>query len=182
MNVPSIRGYSGQYLEYLHPEKYTYTIIELGFALSKICRFAGHCHSHYSVAQHSVLVSHLVGDDKDTQMQALLHDAPEAFISDLPGPLKRMLDPGYKIIEETIHQAIMAQFGLPLMEHPLVKEADRFILSVERRDLLPKDVDEGEAKKFWPDWMEDNPHHPLIIPLPHIEAHALFTNRATELL
>jgi 5'-deoxynucleotidase YfbR-like HD superfamily hydrolase len=45
----------------------------------------------YSVAQHSVIVSELVeqrGGDAEDAFAALMHDATEAYLGDMPHPLK----------------------------------------------------------------------------------------------
>lgn len=67
---------------------------DIAHALSMICRYGGHIPSHYSVAEHSVLVSRLVehwGYAPTFQLQALLHDAAEAYIGDMVRPLKSFM-------------------------------------------------------------------------------------------
>lgn len=106
-------------------------------ALAKQCRFAGHCKGFYSVAEHSVRASRLV--DRAHALAALLHDAAEAYVIDLPRPLKRA--PGfavYRAIEAEVSRAIAKRFGLPVgFEHlAQVQLADDIMLATEKRDLM----------------------------------------------
>ena len=84
---------------------------DIAAALSKQCRYNGHCHAFYSVAQHSVLAAEAATsehfwDALDRQVfeaaigaigeeaffrAVLLHDAPEAYIGDLTTPMKEAM-------------------------------------------------------------------------------------------
>jgi hypothetical protein len=112
-------------------------------ALSMICRFNGHCHSFYSVAQHSCLVADLVVMDllePQHELVALLHDATEAYLGDVVRPLKLTIAmDAYRELEHRWAMAIGWAFGLgnALAELPeVVKIADRKMLDRERVDLL----------------------------------------------
>jgi hypothetical protein len=70
---------------------------DIAQALSNLCRFGGHSRAFYSVAQHSVIVSDLLADTgaaPDAVLAALLHDAAEAYLGDLPHPLKHRSELG----------------------------------------------------------------------------------------
>lgn len=135
----SAYGY-GKYFNFNRPDLYDYNIEEIAHALSLICRFTGHVKHHYSVAQHSVLVSHLV--PREYEYAGLMHDAHEAYVGDVPTPLKRML-PNYKLIERDVEQQVQEAFCVLRSGHckQEVKAADLLALAIEKRDLMPLDPD-----------------------------------------
>lgn len=114
---------------------------DIANALSKICRFAGHTKQFYSVAQHSMHVASLVsylGGTKEEILQALLHDAPEAYVVDVPTPLKRLLGSAYDFTEMKVWHAISDLFGVSRELSNLVHHADKLMVSVEAEQLLHK--------------------------------------------
>lgn len=108
-------------------------ILDIAHALSNLCRFGGHCRRFYSVAEHSVLVSRVV--PAEYALQGLLHDATEAYLVDVPRPLKHQL-PQYGVFEATNWAAVAERFGLPWELHESVKEADNAVLLAEKAQLL----------------------------------------------
>lgn len=113
-----------------------FNISEIGGALSKLCRYGGHCSSFYSVAEHSVLVADLMkfyhlGDP----MEGLLHDATEAYLVDIPGPWKCRL-PDYLAMEDALERKFRRDFKLPPEKTPGCKRADWIALMIEGRSLL----------------------------------------------
>ena len=103
-------------------------------ALSNVGRFNGHTRRFYSVAQHSVFCSHLVAPEY--AFEALMHDAHEALVGDMPTPLKRML-PDYQRLEKHVERVFRVHNGLPVETSAAVKEADLIMLATEKRDLMP---------------------------------------------
>jgi hypothetical protein len=129
---------------------------DIAHALSMQCRFIGHVRKFYSVAQHSVLVSWTV--PRKDALWGLLHDASEAYCTDLIRPIKHA--PGfetYKRMEEAIERVIAEAFELPWPRPNSVTIADRRLLQTERRDL------KGVTLKP-PTRMEDEPLDRVIQP------------------
>ncbi|MEO5333464.1 MAG: phosphohydrolase [Magnetococcus sp. YQC-5] len=108
-------------------------ILDIAHSLSLLCRFNGHCRRFYSVAEHSVHVSDSVAPEH--ALWGLLHDGAEAYIADLPQPIKRhMLE--FQAIEEHLLRVIGQRFGLPLSMPAEVKYADKVLLSTEKSVLM----------------------------------------------
>lgn len=126
----------GRHFDYLDPRLDDIDILDIAQGLANECRFGGHTRGFYSVAQHAWLASQIVPPEH--ALEALLHDASEAYCKDIPLPLKLLL-PDYRDIEARVDGAIRAAFGLPLTMSPAVKQADRVLLATERRDLMPAD-------------------------------------------
>ena len=132
---------------------------DIAHALAHICRYTGHVSTHYSVAEHSVLVSRLVlrwaarSGVEARQLPrwaaaALLHDAAEAYVGDVSRPLKQMLrkrTDAYDRLEEAFELAIAKQFVRPPEGcQELIGRADMVMLRLERDALLP-----GEPPQMW---------------------------------
>jgi len=128
--------------------------------------------AHNSVAQHSVLVSHLC--DSAHALHGLLHDASEAYLIDLPSPLKRSGKFNiFKEYENSLQETIYKKFGLSQNEPQSVKFADTKMLYTEARDLF---------KTLRSDWEIKKEAYPFIIdPLPPQQAKDLFMKRFYEL-
>ena len=81
--------HSGKMFDIFNPTPEDICIEDIAHALAMQCRFNGHTKEFYSVAEHSLnvarIVNHLTSDPK-TVMHALMHDAHEAYLGDLPGP------------------------------------------------------------------------------------------------
>jgi hypothetical protein len=121
-------------------------IEDIAAALSKICRYGGHCTRFYSVAEHSVLVSKVVPSEH--ALQGLLHDATEAYLVDIPRPIKAYLT-NYKEIEALNWKAVAERFGVPYEFYQSVKEADNSVLLAEKQQVMLPSPEEwnvpGEA-------------------------------------
>jgi hypothetical protein len=127
-----IQTYTGRAFYPLDPRPEEICIEDISHALAHLCRYGGHSLRFYSVAEHCVLLSRAVPRHA---LWALLHDASEAYLCDLPRPTKRML-PGYAEMEARILSAIARRFGLTEEIPQEVKDADLRILSDERRQVM----------------------------------------------
>ena len=129
----------GRFFQPLHPLWSQIHLQDIAHALSNLCRFGGHCSKFYSVAQHSVLVSHYC--PPEDALWGLMHDAAEAYLGDVPGPIKRDSRFGeqYRMAEVELLEAIAKRFGLPFGSWTLpetVHAADSWLLAAEARDLM----------------------------------------------
>lgn len=124
---------SGGYFDFMDPAGSDFTVGDIAAALSKLCRFTGHCAGFYSVAEHSWHASHLVAPE--LALAALLHDAAEAFVGDVAKPLKALL-PDYAAIERRAEVAIFARLGLPAEIPAEVKAVDLALLAAEQRQVM----------------------------------------------
>lgn len=134
-----VQTLTGKAFDVFDPLEYDIDILDIAHSLSRICRFNGHCHTYYSVAEHSVLVSYFVSPKN--ALWGLLHDAPEAYIGDIVRPIKRRLDRETNglltRIEDNLMAVIAKKFGLEGTTIPdEVKEIDAGILGKERECLM----------------------------------------------
>ncbi len=166
-----IQTWTGKAFRPLRPDPASIDIRDIAHSLSLLCRFNGHCHRFYSVAQHSVIVSHVVPPEH--ALWGLLHDAAEAYVSDLPRPVKRQV-PDFVSFEDRLLEVIMHRFELPWPMPPAVKRADDILLATEQRDLM---VDPPQ-----PWGLPADPLPAPILPLPAPEAEAAFLARFHQLV
>lgn len=129
----SIRTYTGIYVNVFEPTPDMFCIQDIAWALSKQPRFGGHLPVNYSVAMHCLNACDLV--DSKFGLSALMHDASEAYLLDIPSPIKHELAQ-YKTIEHDLMLAISAKFKF---EFPLpveVKHVDKMLLETEWDRLM----------------------------------------------
>lgn len=128
-----IRTFTGKYIDVFNPKPEDICIEDIAHALSNICRFGGHTFKHYTVAEHSVRVSMIVSERN--KLAALLHDASEAYLLDIPTPIKKAL-PDYYKWEYALMEVIAEKFGF---KYPLVNTvmwADELMLEAEWKELM----------------------------------------------
>lgn len=128
-----IQTYTGKAFWPLDPRADEVNILDIAHALSNICRYTGHVSRFYSVAEHSVLVS--LNVPPEYAMWGLLHDASEAYLTDIARPVKKYLT-NYRDIEHGIMSAVAEHFLLQGDEPEIVKVADNRILLDEKAALF----------------------------------------------
>ena len=135
------------------PAGFDYAVDDIAPALANLCRFVGQA-GWWSVAQHSLLVGDIVASWGYPQhkLRAVLHDASEAFLADIPTPLKQTeAFSAYRSLERTVMDAINGTFGLPERDpegERIVKKADRTALRAEAEML-------GILDDSWEVWDEE---------------------------
>jgi 5'-deoxynucleotidase YfbR-like HD superfamily hydrolase len=126
----------------LDPRPEDFVIEDIAHGLSNICRYNGHTREFYSVAEHCVLMSQCVSPE--AAFLALMHDASEAYVCDVPKPLKLMLE-GYEEIEYTVTKVIYEKFlGTDQFPREILKEvkrADVAIVANEAPKLMLHTID-----------------------------------------
>lgn len=139
-----ILTYRGHAVDPLHPDPSTIDIGDIAHALSMNCRFNGHCRKFYSVAEHCVLMSQMV--DPRFAMFALMHDAAEAYLTDVPRPIKPHLG-DYRGIEDRLLDTICHRFAITLSADHMeaIKEGDLRMLAAERSQIMPPHPGEWEC-------------------------------------
>lgn len=128
-----IQTYSGRKFWPLDPQPDEVHIEDIAHALSNICRFNGHVRQFYSVAEHSVFVA--LNTPIEHRLAALLHDATEAYLCDLPRPVKHCVV-GYAEAEHRVWLAVAQRFGLSEELPGIVKVNDNRILLDEREQFM----------------------------------------------
>lgn len=131
MSYTYIQTYTGRLFDIQNIDDLEVDIEDIAQGLSNICRFTGHCKNFYSVAEHSVLASHLGIDS----LQALLHDASEAYLGDIPRPVKPLI-PRYKEKETQLQKKIFETFKVPFPLSQDTKEVDTRLLKTEALLLM----------------------------------------------
>jgi hypothetical protein len=178
--TPFVDTYKGHRVELLTPTADSITFEDIARSLSRQARFNGHTKgAHpYSVAQHSVWVALYIEHHYQTApavtLQALLHDAHEAYIGDIATPVKWIgtvgteLKPATAALQSAIHTALNCPMPTPHTAR-LIKHADEIALAVEAHHLLPSD---GEGWGL-PDisWDDINAWH---VPVDHQSAFEMF--------
>lgn len=151
-----IQTYCSRQFWVIDPRPDDFDIRDIAHALSLICRFNGHCLRFYSVAEHSILMAiyFLKKGQYANAYWALMHDCTEAYLCDVPRPIKPLL-PGYKEVENNLMRMAAIKFGLQGSAMPTaVKDVDYAILFAEAEQNM------GPAPEVW-----NSPVKPLNVKL-----------------
>jgi hypothetical protein len=153
--------------KWVHPLSITadeISVRDAALALSKQCRFNGHCDRFVSVAEHCCIVHDLVheaGAYPSILVAALLHDIGEVYLSDIPKPLKECFGE-YRLFEDSIYATAMRKHGLPGERVEFVQEMDhqaflyevrmnrsRYVESFQFQVPALADIPDLGKLKFW---------------------------------
>lgn len=136
-----ITTYGGTHFYPLEPEADKIHITDIAHALSLLCRGNGHTKHFFSVGQHCIHCAREAaarGYSRRVCLACLLHDAGEAYLSDVPRPFKKSL-PEYRALEDRLLGVIYEKYlGSPLTveEAGLVREIDDDMLYFDLKELL----------------------------------------------
>lgn len=130
-----VRMVSGVLIDLANPKPHELLIDDIAWSLAKIIRYNGNIPYDYTVARHSVIMSHYV--PPEYAMEALLHDAGEAYCGDIIKPLKR-LHPDLELFEDNITGLIMQKFndGKQVFKRPTSKHLYEKSDVIEHADVL----------------------------------------------
>jgi 5'-deoxynucleotidase YfbR-like HD superfamily hydrolase len=161
--------YAGGWFYPLDPRPEDVVLEDVAQGLALKCRWSGLCNRHYSIAEHCLTVSALAEflarrDGKSETFaiacrnEGLVHDGNEAYLPDIPGPIKRYIE-GWKDREHKVDAAIHKKLLMPEVEHEVevyVKWADLMVLALEQeqlfsRRLTPEELyNNYEMRELWP--------------------------------
>lgn len=169
--VPSsIRTFSGNYVNVFEPDLKTLVIEDIAHALSMQCRYGGHTPMFYSVATHCIWMVHMMIMQNERYIEtgayniqiysqaeifaALMHDASEAYLVDMPKPIKNQLKE-YNVVEDKLMQHLAAKFKFEYPLPAVVKDWDVNALEWEWEHLIcnvnprtwPKPMTQKGAKR-----------------------------------
>jgi hypothetical protein len=158
---PWLTTISGKQVHLLNPSTDEITVEDIAWSLGGIRRYLNHTTHPWTVAEHSIVVAMIcreLGHHVNVQLSALFHDATEAYIGDIPSPVKWAMDAEPNVhgagsaalreVERRVDEAICAKFRL--IDHntlAVIKEADLIARATEARDYLPVAILEVEPRQ-----------------------------------
>lgn len=166
-----IQTFTGKSFDVLNANEDDICIEDIAHALSCTARFGGHLNQFFSVAQHCLIVEEQCqGEDK---LWGLLHDASEAYLSDVVTPLKKSeIFKGYKVIEKNLEKVIFEKFGL-------FGDIPKSVDLIDKSSFL---IEIANFYNYWPkERMNELPNYPVKAMTP-AEAEVAFLKRFYELI
>jgi len=146
MSKFSIETVSGVLVDPTEPDEKLILLNDAAWAISRINRYSGHTITQipYSVAQHCIFVANMIWEETGSARLALyglLHDAAEAYISDIPSPIKRIpelkavLDPIENRLLDIIYRKYVG--STPTVDDaPVIKKYDHRALLIEAHNFM----------------------------------------------
>jgi len=155
--MPStIHTFTGRMVDPLALRAEDVCIEDIAHHLSMQCRFSGAVRYFYSVAQHSALVARYV--PVEYALDALMHDAAEAYLQDMARPLKvSHVGDLYREAEDHVERVLAEVFGLAYPHPEIVSEVDVRVLVTEARDLL-------HGTEAWGYYQDVSPYDEIVQP------------------
>lgn len=142
-----IETYTGLPFDFREPVLDNINMIDIAHALSNQCRYSGHTRYHFSTAQHCCLLAEFVADRGGSAIecfQILIHDAAEAYLVDIPRPVKQFM-PEYRVWDKRVNDAVRARYGLSKLAMPSYQDdIDSRIIVDERAALM-----DDQRKNDW---------------------------------
>jgi len=180
----------GNIIDPINPREEDIFIEDIAHALSNQCRYAGHVRTWYSVAEHAVRVSQAVPEE--FAFEALHHDDSEAYLIDIPSPLKTALFGDlYREVEERLMNVIHQKFNIVSTpeSRKAIHYADVALLKTEVRDLLTPVPDPQDRYELWEQWTGDveilpeviSPVSPEVARNAYIAQHYILSQKREEL-
>jgi uncharacterized protein len=140
MTPTTILTYSGARLDLAAPDPAAICLTDIAHGLAHTIRWRGAL-GPLTVAQHSVLCAmhYRLAGNPAAQRLALLHDAAEAYLGDVPSPAKRACPHGdLDLLELDIVHAIARRFELDLAQSELVAAVDLDMRAWEVQSYRPR--------------------------------------------
>lgn len=145
MMADYITTYTKEHFTPLDPQSSQIHLRDIAHALSMLTRANGHFPEFYSVGQHSIQCCREAmarGYSQRIALACLLHDASEAYLSDVTRPVKKNIKE-YRRIEQRLQDAIYRKYmksGLTEKETALVKLIDDVCLYYEFRHYMGEEL------------------------------------------
>lgn len=132
-----ILTFTGRYIDPVNPDSDRISVVDIAHALALSCRYGGHCPRFYSVAEHSILVHDLMqkaGFPKANLFAGLMHDAEEAYLMDMPTPIKRQFQT-YVDSSIALRKVIWSKYAIDWDLYQSVEPYDQDAYQQERKRL-----------------------------------------------
>ena len=145
--MTTINTHSGRQVNIANPDPEAIHIGDIAHALTFLCRGGGHTDFFFPVERHCVYCAREAmarGCSREVVLACLLHDASEAYMVDLPSPIKDGLFPEYRALENRLLDCIYRKYigrSLTVDEAARVDEIDHTLLKYDLKYLLNMDVE-----------------------------------------
>lgn len=142
-----IQTATGRQVDFNAPNIESISRIDIVMSLDRMPRFHGNLNCDYTVADHCLNLANIMPEEPFFKLQALLHDAAEAYMMDVPSPLKKLLGEEFYRIERTLECCIFKHFEV---DYPLCDEIKRYDAALCRAEAcylgFHKPIDDWHKK------------------------------------